>query len=114
MSASEKESAIFTTDAPELVERKIKKYAFSGGAASVEEHRRLGGKPEIDASYQWLTFFEQDDAKLKRLHDDYASGALLSGELKMVLVEKLQSFLKEHQRKRESARKVLDKFVLKD
>lgn len=114
MSASEKETAIYTTDSPEIVEKKIKKYAFSGGATSIEEHRRHGGKPEIDVSYQWLTFFEEDDNKLKRLHDEYSSGKLLSGELKLILIEKLQAFLKEHQRKREGARKVLDKFVLKD
>ncbi|MFH0970950.1 MAG: tryptophan--tRNA ligase [Candidatus Micrarchaeota archaeon] len=114
MSASESETAIYTTDSPELVEKKIKKYAFSGGATSIEEHRKHGGNPEIDASYQWLSFFEEDDAKLRKIHEDYSSGNLLSGELKMILIEKLQSFIKEHQRRRESARKVLDKFILKD
>ena len=31
MSASVSESAIYTTDPPEMVEKKIRKYAFSGG-----------------------------------------------------------------------------------
>ncbi len=114
MSASEAETAIYTTDLPEAIEKKVKKYAFSGGAASVEEHRKHGGNPGVDISYQWLTFFEEDDAKLKKVHDDYVSGKLLSGELKLLLVEKLQSFLKEHQRRRESAKKTIDKFILKD
>ncbi|MBI5224295.1 tryptophan--tRNA ligase [Candidatus Micrarchaeota archaeon] len=114
MSASEKDSAIYTTDSADEIEKKVKKYAFSGGRATIEEHRKLGGNPDIDVPYQWLSFFEEDDSKLKKIHDDYKSGKLLSGELKLILIEKLQVFLKEHQRKRESARKVLDKFILKD
>ncbi|MFH1750080.1 MAG: tryptophan--tRNA ligase [Candidatus Micrarchaeota archaeon] len=114
MSASEADTAIYTTDSPEMIEKKIKKYAFSGGAASVEEHRKKGGDPSVDVPYQWLTFFEEDDAKLNAIHDDYKSGKLLSGEMKLMLIEKLQAFLKGHQRKREDARKVLDKFILKD
>ncbi len=114
MSASEAETAIYTTDSADQMEKKIRKYAFSGGAASIEEHRKHGGNPNVDVSYQWLTFFEEDDAKLKKIHDDYAAGRLLSGELKLMLIEKLQSFLKEHQRKREAAKKQLEKFVLRD
>ena len=42
MSASDPTSAIFVTDAPKQVQKKINKYAFSGGQATVEEHRQLG------------------------------------------------------------------------
>ncbi|MFH1442839.1 MAG: tryptophan--tRNA ligase [Candidatus Micrarchaeota archaeon] len=114
MSASEADTAIYTTDSPETIEKKVKRYAFSGGADTIEEHRKHGGNPDIDISYQWLTFFEEDDAKLKKIHDEYKSGKLLSGELKLILIEKLQAFMKEHQRKREAARKTLDKFILRD
>src|SRR3989344_4140478 len=81
MSASDASGAIYTTDSPKDVEDKIKKYAFSGGRDTLEEHRKLGGNPEIDVSYQWLIFFEEDDKKLKKIYDDYKSGKLLSGEL---------------------------------
>ncbi|MBI2133283.1 tryptophan--tRNA ligase [Candidatus Woesearchaeota archaeon] len=114
MSASVAESAIYTTDPPEIVEKKIRKYAFSGGKDTVAEHRLKGGNPEIDVSYQWLRFFEESDEKLKRIRDDYKSGALLTGELKQVLIEKINAFLKHHQERREKAKKVLDKFVLRD
>jgi len=113
MSASEGVT-IYTTDSPEEVKRKINKYAFSGGQDTVEEHRRKGGNPDIDVSYQWLRFFEDDDSKLKKIYEDYRSGKLLTGELKLILIEKLNDFLKEHQAKREKARKVIDKFMLKD
>ncbi len=106
--------AIYTTDSPDTIKKKINKYAFSGGKDSIEEHRKLGGDPSVDTAYQWLTFFEFDDAKLKKIHDDYVSGKLLSGELKAILIEKLSIFIEEHQRRREKAKDQLDKFILRD
>ena len=113
MSSSEN-SSIFTTDTPKEVETKIKKYAFSGGRDTVEEHRKKGGNPDVDVSFQYLRmFFEPDDKKLAQIEKDYKSGKLLTGELKMHLVEKINAFLKEHQKKRELARKEVDKFLYK-
>jgi len=115
MSTSEgTQATIFTTDDEDTVKRKVMKYAFSGGKDTTEEHRKHGGNPDIDISYQWIRFFEEDDKKLQKIHDEYKSGKLLTGELKQILIDKLNSFLKQHQKKREQARKVLDKFVLKD
>jgi len=114
MSASSPESAIYTTDSPSEVEKKIKKYAFSGGQPTVEEHKKHGGNPDIDVSYQYLKmFFEPDDKKLQKIHDDYKTGKLLTFELKEILIEKINAFLKEHQKKRELAKKDIDKFILK-
>ncbi len=115
MSASEDTGTIFTTDAPEVVKKKIDKYAFSGGQPDVEQHRKLGGDPDIDVSYQYLRiFFEPDDNKLKQIYDDYKSGKLLTGELKAILIEKINEFLKGHQERREKARGQLDKFLFEN
>lgn len=115
MSASQADATIYTTDDEKTVEKKVKKYAFSGGRDTIEEHRRLGGDPGVDVSYQWLyMLFEPDDKKIKTIHDDYTSGKLLSSELKMILIEKLNAFLKDHQKKREAARKVVDSYFIKD
>jgi len=115
MSASNENETIYTTDSPEAVKKKINKYAFSGGQPDIEEHRKKGGNPDIDVSYQYLRiFFEQDDKKLKEIHDDYKSGKMLTGELKQILIEKINKFLASHQQKREKARDQLDKFLLKD
>ena len=113
MSASEGVT-IYTTDTPEEVSKKIKKHAFSGGRETIKEHRAKGGNPDIDASYQWLTFFEEDDKKLQKIYNDYKSGSLLSSELKQILIDKLNAFLKQHQKKRQQAKKQLNKFMLKD
>lgn len=112
MSGSEGHT-IFTVDDEKTVSSKIRKYAFSGGRSTLEEHRKKGGNPDIDVSYQYLTFFEEDDKKLENTYNDYKSGKLLSGELKEILIEKLNKFLKEHQRKREKAKKQVSKFILK-
>jgi len=114
MSSSEAQTAIFTTDKPEVVREKISKFAFSGGQATVEEHRKKGGNPDVDVSYQWLTFFEEDDKKLKEIKENYKSGKLLTGELKNILIEKLNVFLKEHQKKREKAKDQIEKFIFKE
>ncbi len=115
MSASSENETIYTTDSPDVVKKKINKYAFSGGQPDIEEHRKKGGNPDIDVSYEYLRiFFEQDDNKLKKIYDDYKSGSLLTGELKSILIEKINEFLKSHQEKREKAKEQLDKFLLKD
>ncbi|MDO8556447.1 MAG: tryptophan--tRNA ligase [Nanoarchaeota archaeon] len=104
-------AAIYLTDTPEDVSKKIKKYAFSGGRDTIEEHRKHGGNPDIDISYQWLTWLEEDDKKLAKIHQDYTSGKLLSGELKQILIDKINEFLKEHQKRRKQAEQQLDKFI---
>ncbi|HYD04033.1 MAG TPA: tryptophan--tRNA ligase [Alphaproteobacteria bacterium] len=111
MSSSDATSFVALTDEPEEAARKVKKYAFSGGRDTLDEHRRLGGNPDIDVSFQWLKIFEEDDALLEKIHNDYKSGALLSGELKNLLIEKLTAFLKDHQEKRRHAEKVLHKYI---
>jgi len=113
MSASG-EGVIFLSDTEKEVEKKIKKYAFSGGRDTLEEHRKLGGNPEIDVSFQYLKmFFEEDDKKLKQIEEDYKSGKLLSGELKEYAIKKINTFLKEHQEKKKKAEKMLGKFIFK-
>jgi len=113
MSASEELTAIYTKDSPKEVEKKIKKYAFSGGQATIEEHRKKGGNPDVDVCFQYLRmFFEPDDKKLEKIEKDYRSGKMLTSELKEYTIKKINSFLAEHQRKREFAKKQVDKFLV--
>ena len=103
--------AIYLTDDIKTVRKKIMKYAFSGGKDTVEEHRKLGGNPDIDVAFQWLVFFEEDDKKLNKIYNDYKSGKLLSGELKQILVDKLNEFLAGHQKRREKAKSQIENFL---
>jgi tryptophanyl-tRNA synthetase len=108
MSSSKPETAIWLTDDEEKIKKKIIKYAFSGGQPTVELHRKYGGNPEIDVSFQWLyNFFEDNDEKIKKIEEDYKSGKLLSGELKQILIEKLVDFISKHKEKRERAKELV-------
>lgn len=106
---------IFLSDDPKTVKKKINKYAFSGGQKTTEEHRKKGGNTDVDVSFQYLkTFFEQDDKKLEDIKQKYESGEMLTGELKAILIEKINAFLKEHQKKKQEAKKNIEKFLIKN
>ena len=100
MSASNKASAIYLTDTPEQIKEKINKHAFSGGRDTIEEHRKYGANLDVDVSYQYLTFFLEDDAELADITEKYRTGKLLTYEVKARLIEVLSELVLDHQRKR--------------
>lgn len=112
MSASDLNSAIFLTDTPKQVKNKVNKHAYSGGQATVEEHRELGGNCDVDISYQYLTFFLEDDDKLEQIRKDYTSGTLLTGELKKILIDTITPIITQHQEAMKSVtEEVLAKYM---
>lgn len=114
MSTSEQNNAVFLNDDAAGIKNKIMKCAFSGGQATLAEHRAKGGNPDVDVSFQWLKIlFEDDDVALQNIYNNYKSGKLLTGELKMILVEKLTAFLEQHQKAKKKAEKQIDKFKYK-
>ncbi|MCG1004490.1 MULTISPECIES: tryptophan--tRNA ligase [Halobacterium] len=95
--------AIRLTDDAETVRRNVREHAYTGGRASVEEHREHGGDPEVDVPFQYLAaFFEPDDRELARIERDYRRGDLLSGELKELAADRIAAFLADHQRRRDA------------
>ncbi|CAB9503807.1 Tryptophan--tRNA ligase, cytoplasmic [Seminavis robusta] len=103
MSSSDTNSAIFLTDTPEEIERKIKEHAFSGGRETKKEQEELGANLEIDVSYQWLRFFLEDDELLDKIGKDYGSGSgeyWSTNKVKAKLIEVLQELVAEHQQRR--------------
>jgi tryptophanyl-tRNA synthetase len=101
MSSSDEAPNILLTDDRETVFEKIRTYAYSGGQSSVEAHRKHGGNPEVDVSYQFLHyFFEESDDRVERLAREYCDGSLLSGELKEIAAERIADFLNAHQKRR--------------
>ena len=100
MSASDPNSAIFMSDTVNDIKKKINKHAFSGGQVNIEEHRKLGGNPDVDVSYQYLTYFLEDDTKLADLREKYESGELLTGELKKECIALMQQYVAGFQERR--------------
>lgn len=112
MSASDTNSAIFLTDTAKQIKNKINKYAFSGGQATVEEHRLKGGDTEVDVAYQLLNFFLPDDDELERIRVAYTKGELLTGEIKKIAIDLLTPIVLEHQEKRKTVTDdVLNQFM---
>jgi tryptophanyl-tRNA synthetase len=54
----------------------------------------------IDVSCEWLSFFLEDDERLAQIYRDYGSGAMLTGEVKKILIELVQQLVKDHQERR--------------
>lgn len=100
MSASDPNSAIFMSDTPAQIKNKINRHAFSGGRESLEEHRKLGGNPDVDVAYTYLSYFLEDDEELEDLGQKYRSGEMLTGEMKARCISELQKFVSAFQERR--------------
>lgn len=112
MSASDTTTSIFMDDTPKQIQKKINKHAFSGGRATLEEHRELGGDIDKDIAYQYLSFFSEDDEKLDQLAKSYAKGELLSSEMKKECISVLQEFVGAYQERRAKVdQDVIDSFM---
>ena len=114
MSSSQPKTTLFLRDDIATVEKKIKR-AFSGGQPTVEEHRRLGGNPDIDVAYQYMMyFFEDDDAYLQEINQQYRSGALLAGEMKQLCIDRATAWLSNHQEMKDQTAHLVDEFFAAD
>jgi len=97
MSSSDPNSAVFLTDTNDQIKTKINKYAFSGGQATAEEHRKIGANLDVDVPFQYLKFFLEDDKKLEEIRVQYSGGKILTGEVKKILIETMCELVRRHQ-----------------
>ena len=112
MSASDTTTSIFMDDTPKQIQKKINKFAFSGGQALMEDHRKYGGNVDVDVAYQYLSFFSYDDEKLEKLAEGYRKGEILSGEMKKECIAVLQEFVGAYQERRSKVDdEIVDKFM---
>ena len=110
MSSSKPKTTLFLGDEISAVEKKIKK-SFSGGQATIEEHRRLGGDPDKDVAYQYMMyFFEEDDKFLEEINQGYRSGKILAGEMKQMCIERATQWLTELSERRDETAHLIDRF----
>jgi tryptophanyl-tRNA synthetase len=100
----QRDNALFLSDPPKEVERKLKR-AFTGGRATVEEQRRLGATPEICSVWAlWRSKFAPDAAEFGQITQDCKSGALLCGDCKGNLIERVNVEFAKHREARERVR----------
>lgn len=110
MSSSIPESQIALTDNPKEGAKKVKR-AKTGGCVTLEEQKKLGGKPEECSVFELMLFHLLDDDKeLLEIRQECVSGTRMCGSCKQLAAEKMHEFLKDHQEKRELAREQLDEY----
>ena len=113
MSASQPESAIFTTDVPEKAAKKVMA-AFTGGRETIKLQKELGGRPEVCNIYAYYYYlFEEDDAKLIEVEQQCKCGALVCGDCKARLAKMVKAFLVDFQTKRDKAKDNLADYLIK-
>ncbi|MHA1148190.1 MAG: tryptophan--tRNA ligase [Promethearchaeota archaeon] len=87
--------------------------ALTGGRRNKHEQIELGGEPQKCMIYKILMYtFEEDDENLKKVFERCITGNLLCGECKAKCIEKVITFVKNHQTKKEKlidrAREILN------
>ncbi len=110
MSSSKPESYISLLDRPEDGAKKVMR-AFTGGRATAEEQRRLGGEPEKCVVFELYSYhLIESDEELGQIESDCREGRLLCGKCKKMAAELVRTFLKEHQEKMDEAEGRLDEY----
>lgn len=84
-----KDNAIYLQDSSRDIRKKVMN-AFSGGQTSIEEHRLKGGDPDIDVPFTYLRYFFLTGTESQEVADQYRKGKLLSGEMKNMLLERIE------------------------
>lgn len=111
MSSSDPYSAIYLDDELKDAERKIQN-ALTGGRNTLEEQKRLGGKPEKCKVFEILKFHYPENKGLERVFNECTQGKWLCGNCKKFTAEFICKFLKEHQEKVKQKEKIARKIVL--
>ena len=110
MSSSKPETAIFTTDEPEIVEKKVLS-SFTGGQATVSLQKKLGANADICPVYGYLKYFFDNEKESVERYIRCKSGNLLCGECKSDLANDTRTFIIEFKRKREKAKDKVKDFM---
>lgn len=93
-------------ETPNTIAKKIS-CAFTGGRATINEQKELGGVPEVCPIYEIeMCHFVEDDKDMVETYKCCKCGSLLCGEHKARTKKIVVKFVEEHQRKRE---KLVDK-----
>lgn len=109
MSSSKPESFISLLDTPEEAVEKVKR-ALTGGRATAEEQRKLGGQPEKCVVFELYSIHLLNDNELEEVERDCREGNLLCGHCKKIAVERVREFLKDLQERMNEAEGRLDMY----
>jgi len=111
MSSSDPKSYIALTEDSASARKKVMS-ARTGGRESLEQQKKLGGRPEECSVYQFYHYhLIDDDKELEEVRKQCKSGSLLCGECKKKCADLVVNFLEEHQKKRQKAKKEVKRII---
>jgi len=111
MSSSKPESAIFLTDSPKDATKKIMN-AKTGGAVSLEEQKKYGGKPDECIVYElFLYHLIEDDKELQEIFTSCKKGEKMCGQCKKYAAQLMELSLNNIQEKRKHASEKIKQYL---
>jgi tryptophanyl-tRNA synthetase len=111
MSSSKPDSAIFLTDTPKESTKKIM-HAKTGGAVTLEEHKKYGGKPDECVIYElFLYHLIESDSELMDIYNKCKTGEKICGECKKHAAQLMEKLLLDLQEKREKAKDKIKEYL---
>ena len=110
MSSSKPGTAIFTTDEPEVIDKKVSN-AFTGGQATVALQRLYGGNALGCPVFWYLRYLFDNQKESDERFVKCISGNLLCGECKSDLAMESKSFIAILKKRREKAKDCIQKYM---
>lgn len=107
MSSSKPESAIFLTDPPNVTRKKIMN-AKTGGAVTLKEQKKSGGKPDECMIYElFLYHLIEDDRELGNIYNSCKRGEQMCGKCKKYATELMEKLLTDlHDKRKKTNEKI--------
>jgi len=99
-SSTGQKEVIFMKDSEEIVSKKIREKAFSGGGKTKQEHQEKGANLLVDVPYHYLIYFLEDDNELQAIAEAYSSGKMMTSEIKKKTIDVIWNVVREHQEAR--------------
>ncbi|MFQ6020718.1 MAG: tryptophan--tRNA ligase [Candidatus Aenigmatarchaeota archaeon] len=110
MSVSIPGSTIFLNDNPEKAAKKIMN-ALTGGRETVEEQRKLGGRPDKCVVFDYHEMF-LNEKELEKIKKDCLAGKLMCGQCKKILAKNVKKYLKGFQARVKKVK--IEKYLIRD
>ncbi len=103
MSSSDPKSHIALTEDPKAARKKVMS-AMTGGRATLEEQKKLGGAPDACSVYKFYFYhLVDDDKRMQGIYDECRAGKITCGACKKRCADLMEAFLTEHQAKMKKA-----------
>ncbi len=111
MSSSKPDSAIFLTDHPDNARKKIM-HSKTGGAVTLAQQKKHGGKPDECVVYElFLYHLIEDDKELLEVYNSCKKGEKMCGECKKYAAQLMEKFLLELDKKRKNVKDKVKKYL---